>query len=150
MDISNLKWTKSITRDDGRWAYSYDELNTDSNFFGLHWKSDSIDNARRPQEKDLIILRQKGKVTHLVELVNNSIYDDEHNEGWIYRLVRIIWMADVWSNPPHQKDIFDCEICLMGGKAIDINNIQTLRERWDYQGGISGFQTHVMKKLKLA
>ena len=71
MDLTRLKWTKNINREDGEWAYSYKDIDDNSKIFNLHWKSDSYENAQKPQEKDLIILRQKGKVTHIVELLNN-------------------------------------------------------------------------------
>lgn len=149
MDFSKLKWTKNINREDGEWAYSYKEIDDKSKIFRLHWKSDSINNATEPEEGDLIILRQKSKVTHIVELLNSSIYEDESENPWIHRLVKAIWMADVWSEPPHQNDVFDYLLYLQGGKAMRLETMPTFKQRWDIEGGLSAFHKHIKKKLKL-
>lgn len=149
MDLTQLKWTKNIKREDGEWAYSYKNIDYNSKILNLHWKLDNFDNAGKPEERDLIILRQKGKVTHVVEFLNNSIYKEEPENNWIYRLVKVIWMTDVWSEPPHQNDVFDCSLNLQGGNAIKLENIRNLRQKWDNKGGMPSFQKHIQKKLKL-
>lgn len=150
MDLSQLKWTKNINREDGEWAYSHKFIDNHSKIFHLDWKSDSKTNAEKPQEKDLIILRQKGKVTHIVEFLNNSVYNEENPENnWIYRLVKVFWMPDIWSEPPHQNNIFDCQLNLQGGDAMELKNIQNLKHRWDAEGGVPSFQKHIQKKLNL-
>lgn len=56
MNLTQLKWTKNINQEDGKWAYSYQDIDNNLKIFNLHWKSNSRENARKPQEQDLIIL----------------------------------------------------------------------------------------------
>ena len=70
MDLTNLKWTKNITHPDNElWAYSDYER---GHLFKLNWKKNKI-NANKPQKDDLILLRQRGYVTHLVKVLDYSI-----------------------------------------------------------------------------
>ncbi|XHR85752.1 MAG: hypothetical protein ACFKPT_16460 [Gloeotrichia echinulata GP01] len=83
-------------RDDDKWAYSRYKVH---DLFKLAWK-DSEDNARKPEKDDLILLRQRGYVTHLVRVLD---YKPER-EDWkgdydIYRIVEVFWTID-FVNPP--------------------------------------------------
>lgn len=147
MNFNSLKWTKNINREDGRWAYTHREINSNL-IFSLHWKKQSENNARKPQEKDLVILRQKACVTHIVELLNNTIYYDDHN-GWIYRLVKVIWMADVWSEPPLQTKVFGCKLNLQGGDVMKLTNIKAISNTWK-DATIADFHKHIQRELNLA
>lgn len=74
MDLTKLKWTKNVNNNDGGWAYQNIDLN--SKIFSLHWKKKQEENAQKAEEGDLVILRQKTKVTHIVELLNNTLYQE--------------------------------------------------------------------------
>ncbi len=151
MNLNQLKWTKNINRDDGKWAYPHKDIDYNTKVFNLHWKPESYNNAAKPEKGDLAILRQKTRVTHIVEFIDSDApqKDLENNNKWICRLVKVIWMADTWSEPPHQKDLFDCSLHLEGGNIMKLENIQNLRQRWDAKGGMPSFQKHIQKKLKL-
>ena len=91
-------------------------------------------------------------MTHIVEFVDNATpqKDLEENNKWIYRWVKVIWMADVWHEPPHQNDIFNCSLKgLEGGNIMKLENIQSIQRRWQSEGEIADFQKHIQKKLKL-
>lgn len=148
LEEGKLKWTKNINREDGEWAYSHEEIN--SKIFNLHWKLESYNNAEKPPEKDLIILRQKGKVTHIVELLDNHAKNnDYHQEKWVYRLVKAVWMAEPWSEPPHQDDVFGCQINLQGGNIMELKNIEAFKKRWNPDEGMGDFHNHITEILKL-
>lgn len=151
MDLTELKWTKNINHqgDDKHWAY--EDINTDLKIFALHWKKPEYkDNAIRPKEGELIILRQRTKVTHIVKLLNNTLYnDDRDTEFNIYRLVQAVWIADYWSVPPDQDAIFGYHVPLQGGKVMELENLPTFKQHWDSRGGLPEFQKHILKVLKL-
>jgi hypothetical protein len=78
-------------------------------------------NASKPQREDLILLRQCGYVTHLVEVLD---YKPEH-EKWqgdfnIYRIVEVVWGID-WNNPPDSAradEVFGYPVKLQGGDVM--------------------------------
>lgn len=147
MDLTKLKWTKNVNHKDIEWAYQ--NIDLDSKVFELHWKPDNTENAQRPKEGELIIVRQRTRVTHIVELLNNTLYPAKTENCWIYRLVRAVWMAEFWSEPPKQDDVFGNSLNLQGGKVMEIENLSAFKERWSNKGGLSTFQEHVSKELKL-
>jgi hypothetical protein len=147
MNLNKLKWTKNVNHSDIEWAYQ--DINLNSKIFYLHWTSDSCDNARKPQEEDLIIIRQRSKVTHIVEILNNAVYGEKSENPWISRLVKAIWMAEFWSEPPNQDEIFGYKINYPSGKAIYLENSNKFNQYWDNKGGISAFQERIKRKLKL-
>jgi hypothetical protein len=147
MDLTKLKWTKNVNHSDINWAYQ--DIDFNSKVFNLHWKSDSLKNAQKPQEGDLIIIRQRTKVTHIVELLNNIVYEETSENSWIHRLVRAVWMAEFWTEPPKQDDIFGYKINYRSGKAIYLENSKNFNQYWDKKGGTSAFQQHIQEKLKL-
>lgn len=153
MNLTQLKWTKNIKREDGEWAYPRQDnihLLTD---FKLHWKPDSYKNSTNAEKGDLAILRQKAKVTHIVKFIDNDQpkEDPEQDNNWIYRWVKVIWMPDTdnWDTLPHQNDVFDCSLNLQGGKLTKLENIQNLTEKWDTKGGITSFQQYIKQKFNL-
>ena len=151
MNLNQLKWTKNIVREDGEWAYSYKDGIRTSSDFKLHWIPSSEANATKPEKGDIAILRQKARVTHVVEFVDNNVpqADLEQNNEWIYRLAKAIWMADVWNEPPHQNLIFDCSLNLQGGNIMRLENIENIKQRWKSEDGLANFQHHIKQKLEL-
>ena len=147
MDLTKLQWTKNVAREDGKWAYQQIDLN--SQIFELHFSPDAEKNARKPKEDELIILRQKTKVTHIVKVINNTLYPKKTQYDWIFRLVKAVWIAEFWSEPPEQNKVFGYRIKYQGGKAMKLEELPTFKQHWDCKGGINAFQQHVKKQLKI-
>jgi hypothetical protein len=141
MDLTGLRWTKNVKHqgDDKYWAY--DNINSENGFF-LHWKTEYKPNACKPNEGELIILRQRAKVTHIVKLLNNTLYDYRSGAEFdMGRLVRVVWMTKDWDNSPENKEVFGCSIEFPRfGKVIALENIREFKDHWDSNGGILGFQ----------
>ncbi|MBC6429559.1 hypothetical protein FM036_01215 [Nostoc sp. HG1] len=155
MDLNGLTWTKNVKPIDGEiWAYqNIDTIYPDLNIFALHWrnlKGRDENNARYPLEAELVILRQHGKVTHIVKLLNNQVYRDTNakDEFNIYRIVQVVWMTDNWDHPPEKNKVFGYDIKFPpNGKAIKLENIHAFQERWNAEG--LTFQQHVQKELNI-
>jgi hypothetical protein len=153
MELNQLKWTKNVKpQKSENWAYPAEEIHPELRIFPLYWKnSEHRDekNACDPQEGELILLRQWGKVTHIVELVNNRLYfnklaGDEFN---IYRLVQVIGIVTNWDKAPNNSEVFDCDINFpTNGKVIELKKIQDFKNRWSKEG-LEKFQEHIQKKL---
>ncbi|MEH2359601.1 MAG: hypothetical protein V7K58_07750 [Nostoc sp.] len=145
--LTELKWTKNVNHQGNDKYWAYQNIGLDLNIFRLNWKTEQAENAIKPQESELILLRQRGKVTHIVKLLNNTL-DEEHGEFGISRLVEVVWIADYWSVPPKQKMMFGYDVHLQGGKVMKLET-RTFNEHWGSRGGLVGFQNHVLKALKL-
>jgi len=146
-----LKWTKNVKRHDGDWAYSRYKVH---DLFKLAWK-DNEDNTRKPEKDDLIFLRQHGYVTHLVRVLD---YKPER-EDWkgdydIYRIVEVFWTIDFVNPPASVKadKMFDYEAVLhyRGGNVMKLDDLPAFKSRWDHDGGLKGFQTHIQSLLELS
>lgn len=148
MNLQNLKWTKNVRRSiEPKWAY---DLYGVKNLFKLAWKDNEI-NASKPQREDLILLRQHGYVTHLVEVLD---YKPEREQGKddfdIYRIVEVLWIIDDWENPPYSakaNEVFGYPIKLRGGNVMRLENMRLFQQHWQNQGGLTAFQKHVWTKL---
>ncbi|WP_298916866.1 hypothetical protein [uncultured Nostoc sp.] len=149
MDLTKLKWTKNVNHqgDDKYWAYQ--NIDPDLNTFRLNWKTEQAKNALKPQESELILLRQRTKVTHIVKLLNNTLHKEPPDgEFSISRLVEVVWIADYWSVPPEQKMMFGYDVHFQGGKVMKLET-PTFNEHWGSRGGLVEFQKHVLNALKL-
>ncbi|MEH2410347.1 hypothetical protein [Nostoc sp.] len=149
MDLTELKWTKNVNHqgDDKYWAYQ--NVGPVLNTFRLNWKTEQAENARKPEESELILLRQRTKVTHIVKLLNKTLYEDPPDgESSISRLVQVVWIADYWSVPPEQDIVFGYHVHLDGGKVMKLET-PTFNKHWGSRGGLVKFQNHVLKVLKL-
>ncbi|MBV5262257.1 hypothetical protein FLX56_28145, partial [Synechococcus moorigangaii CMS01] len=123
MDLSQLKWFKNVNPGSG-WAYANpdDMPLPEAKIFRLEWKSDKTD-AQKPNKGDLIALVQKAKVTHIVEVLDDTVYDTRKTEFGIYRVVKAIWMPPQgfdWSQLPHQKELLGPSILAMGGNIHEL------------------------------
>lgn len=65
MDLTELKWTKNVNHQGNDKYWAYQNIDPDSNIFPLNWKKKQANNALKPEKSDLILLRQRGKVTHM-------------------------------------------------------------------------------------
>ena len=151
MDLQRLRWTKNVKRDDGAWAYSDFKI---GDLFKLAWKDDEA-NASKPQKDDLILLRQKGYVTHLVKVLD---YKAER-EAWegdytIYRIVEILWTIDCDRPPSSAKadEVFGYSEVLkyQSGDVMELETLRTFKQRWDNNGGLGAFQEYVRDLFKLS
>ena len=154
MDLSELKWLKNVKPDQG-WAY--DRLNEmsipEARIFRLHWKNqDSKANAQKPVKGDLIALVQLAKVTHIVELLDNTVYENTEKEWGIYRIVKAVWMPPVgfdWSKLENQREIFCVKALPQDGDVHDLraDGMKKFNQSWKDLGELQGFQQHLDKIL---
>ncbi|WP_334698192.1 hypothetical protein [Nostoc sp.] len=148
MDFKNLNWTKSVTPQDELWAYSEFPIHY---LFKLNWKDNKI-NANKPQKNDLILLRQRGYVTHLVKVLDYKSEDDDWQGDFnIYRIVEIIWVIS-WENPPifaKADELFGYKEVLhyQGGDVMELNTLPSFNKHWDSNGGLDNFQNRVRTAL---
>jgi hypothetical protein len=154
MNLSQLKWTKNVKPQRSQnWAYTTEEIHLELKIFALYWRNwekRDVMNAGTPQEGELILLRQHGKVTHIVELVNNRVYFNQRagDEFNIYRLVQVLGITNNWDKAPDNSKVFDCDINFpMNGKVIKLENIQNLQKHWG-EGGLGKLQEHIEKNLQ--
>jgi len=150
MNLQNLKWTKNI-KPAGQepWAYQSFEIGS---LFKLAWKDDE-GNASKPQRADLILLRQSGYVTHLVEILDEK----PGREKWqgdfnIYRIVEVLWVID-WNNLPDSAksdEVFGYPVKLQGGDVMFLETMPTFQQHWQNQGGLPAFQERVRAMLNLS
>jgi hypothetical protein len=149
MNLTELKWTKNVNHQGNDKYWAYQNVGPVLNIFQLNWKTEQAENALKPEESELIILRQRTKVTHIVKLLNNTLYQETpEGEFGISRRVQVVWIADYWSVPPKQKMMFGYDVHLQGGRVMKLET-PTFNEHWESRGGLVGFQNHVLKALKL-
>jgi len=154
MNLTGLKWTKNVKDQDGRyWAYKdkNEYIEPAENIFGLNWKYNHSENACKPQKDDFIILRQHARVTHIVRVLDNELYKDlTAAEFSLYRMVKAVWMAADWHNPPTYEQVFGQKIFFpRDGKVIDLENMNFFQESWECKAGLLGFQNHVRQLLQI-
>ncbi len=152
MDLTNLKWTKNVRHPDGElWAYP--NVNTED-LFKLNWKKETS-NADKPQKDDLILLRQRGYVTHLVKVLD---YKHER-ESWegdynIYRIVETVWAIN-FNHPlvsAKSENVFEYVEVLtyQSGSVMELENLPSFKKYWDNKGGFEEFKNCVCIKLSLS
>ena len=147
MDLTKLKWTKNVNHPKKDWAYSYEDIDFKSKVFYLHWTEDSRSNAEIPKEEDLIIIRQRTNITHIVRVLNNTVYSESENLP--SRLVKAVWIAEFWNEPPEEESIFGYRLDYPSGKVLDLETSPKFNEHWNNKGGLSAFKKQVKQKLKL-
>ena len=151
MDLQRLRWTKNVKRGDDAWAYSQFKA---GDLFKLAWK-DNEANASKPQKDDLILLRQKGYVTHLVKVLDyKPEREDWESDYSIYRIVEVVWTSDCDYPPLSTKadEVFGYREVLdyQGGNVMELETLPTFRQCWDSDGGLGTFQEHVRDLFKLS
>jgi hypothetical protein len=150
MNLQSLKWTKNVRpKNDEPWAY---QAFKSGNLFKLAWKDDE-GNANKPQRGDLVLVRQSGYVTHLVEILD---YKSER-EKWqgdfnIYRIVEVLWVIDWQALPSSVKadEVFGYSVkAYQGGDVMFLETMPTFHQHWQNQGGLPAFQERVRAMLNL-
>jgi hypothetical protein len=153
MDLNKLKWIKNVNNPEGGWVYKHEEVTYPYLVpeFHLHWKTTALENAKKPNPSDLILLCQRTRVTHLVKVLDDIVHDDSDYEDFrLYRRVQVMWMAEKpWEEKaPHQNDVFGFDFRFRGGKAINLENVNAMQEYFD-EGELAAFQERVKEKLAL-
>ena len=162
MDLSKLKWTKNIRPDKkcADWAFKPErkallpmEL-PEASIFGLTWKNIHENNARKPEQGDLILLHQHAKVTHIAEFLDSKLYNNIDNSDWgIYRVVRAVWTPPLgkdWATLPHHDEMFGFDVFIMDGFAHNLDEpgrMPKFHQHWNDRGGLEGFQKHLATEL---
>lgn len=155
IDLTNLKWTKNVNHPDLKiyWAYQHDQIRYPFLVpeFNLHWKKGYADDAQRPQQEDIVILRQRTKVTHLVKILDDKYGVENNGEFPIFRRVQLLWMArEPWDSAPHQNNVFGFEVKLpRNGRIQDLGTITKLANQFDPLGGMTAFHAQVIQALEL-
>lgn len=152
MDLSQLKWLKNIRRKDGCWAYRHNDMQIpEARVFCLNWKrKNDQKNAQQPQKGDLIALVQLAKVTHIVEVLDDVVYDNNQNEWGIYRLVKAVWMPNEsfdWNNLKNIEEIFSTNHLPPSGSVYNFENMAWFKTNWKDSGSLQGFQQHASKSF---
>lgn len=156
MDLSELKWLKNVKPEHPGWAYDkVDEMPIpEARIFRLHWRGyNHKSNAEQPVKGDLILLNQRAKVTHVVEFLDNEVYENSEKEWSVYRVVKAVWMPPNgfdWRNLPHQKEILGIENLPQDGNAHNLSQPERMsqfNQYWKDLGGLQGFQEHLGKVL---
>ena len=147
MNLDNLKWIKYINPQ-GDEVRAYEEWKLDS-VFSLHWKADQINNAKQVQRSDLILLLQKGYVTHLVEVTDDSPRKVDDSEWGVVRDIRVLWVADFKheNHIPRQRDLFGyAPPGYAGGTVKKLENLKNISPTWN---SLDIFRRHVAGLLRL-
>ena len=154
MDLSRLKWFKNVKDHVHDWAYEkLDEMPIpEARIFRLHWRSQADkDNAQRPLKGDLVLLVQKAMGTHIVEMLDDVVYENAEKEWHIYRIVQVVWMPPEkvdWRDLPHQREIFGVEHLPQNGLLHRVPTDRMLQsEFWIDLGGLPRFQQHLSRLL---
>ena len=155
MDFSKVKWLKNIKPKPGPgWAYQSktDIQMLEAKIFQLHWRLKSDPSLNAPQKGDLMALVQHARVTHIVEVLDNSVYGND-NQWAAYRVVQAVWMPSTdldWHTLPHQKEIFGIENLPPDGSAHSLDQPDKMFQfnpYWKDRGGLKGFQQNLVQVL---
>jgi len=149
MNLQRLFWTKNIVHQgEEKWAYEQFRFRDE---FHLNWKNNKV-NANKPELGDLILLRQKGYVTHLIKVLDNELeYESRRGDFSIYRLVEVLWVID-WDTLPvsnKAEQIFNYPVRYRSGNVMNLTELPTFQKYWDKNGGLSAFQRQVREILDL-
>ena len=149
MDFSKVKWLKNIRPEQG-WAYQSktDIQMLEAKIFQLHWRLKSDPSITTPQKGDLMALVQHARLTHVVEVLDNTVYGN--GDEWAsYRVVQAVWMPSTdldWYSLPHQKEVFGVEHLPSNGYAHSLDQpdrMELFNQYWGDKDGLKGFQKHL-------
>jgi len=148
---SKILFLKNIRDPNGGWSYTLDHIrdmggDDESRVFEIYWRPTGR-GAKSASKGDLMILNQHAKLTHVVEMLDDDVRE---NEAGYFRWVRVVWMPEVndWSQLPHQKEILEFEPpTIGGGTAYTLANMSKLQTTWE---SFEAFQKHVFQVLTTA
>ena len=155
MDFSKVKWLKNIKPKPGPgWAYQSktDIQMLEAKIFQLHWRLKSDPSLTTPQKGDLMALVQHARLTHVVEVLDNTVYGN--GDEWAsYRVVQAVWMPSTdlnWDTLPSQKEVFGIEYLPPDGSAHSLDQpdrMELFNQYWRDKDGLKGFQKHLAHVL---
>jgi hypothetical protein len=126
----------------------------EASIFSLTWKNIHEENARKPEQGDLILLHQHARVTHIAEFLDSEPYNNISEPDWgIYRVVRALWTpppGKAWADLPHQNEMFGFGVFIMDGLAHNLDEpgkMAKFHEHWDIKGGLEAFRKHLAIEL---
>lgn len=151
MDLSSVNWIKVIAPDGGI-GYAYTRKHLESigknvldyngvTVFPLGFRNK---NASSPKLGEAIVLIQKGKLTHIVEVLDEVPYQEGE---WHFRLVKIIWWQPEidWVNLPPQSNFLGFDPSLMDGNPNEVRGNKRFKEKWN---DLEEFRQHLSKNLE--
>lgn len=93
-------------------------------------------------------------MTHIVEVLDNKVYEKDNSDWGVYRVVQAVWIPPCgkdWATLPHQDEMFGFNIFIMDGLAHNLEapgEMWKFHERWDKEGGLEAFQAHLARELE--
>ena len=143
-DFSKLKWIKVISDCSG-WAYTRDRIAAmpqgfDCNGVTVFPVGFRTAKADRVESADQLALIQKGKLTHVVEVIDCQPYQ---NGGWYHRVCRILWWDpehNDWQKLRPQKELLGFDPALRDGDIHTIEGLKRFKERWNSNNCMEEFR----------
>jgi len=112
-DPSRILFTKNVRPPNGNWAYTLERIQqmgfpVENRVFEIFWSSNKK-SIISPSKGDLMLLIQQAKITHIVEILDDDIRE---NEVGYFRWVRAVWMPEKkdWAGLPDQEKILGFRI----------------------------------------
>jgi hypothetical protein len=104
------------------------------------------ENVASTRVGDLIVLRQFGKVTHVVEVLDAEPQETGHADWPLELAVKTLWHRPR-KQAPHQSAVFGTSINIQRGQLHALLTNRQLKEFWEPQGGMANFQMHIAQYL---
>ena len=150
-NLSKLKWIKVISDDSG-WAYTRDRLKEmpqgfDCNGVTVFPLGFRTEKAAKIESGDQLALIQKGKLTHIVEVIDRQLYK---GGGWYHRVCRVLWWepkVNDWQNLRPQKELLGFDPALQDGDPHAIETLKRFGDRWNENGDVAGFRDFLEARL---
>ncbi|PHV63583.1 hypothetical protein [Cyanobacterium aponinum] len=158
MNLSRLNWVKVVTPEShwrSKWAYTAKELESKKNdkenvindngvvIFPLEFKNLK---ANDPKSGDLILLTQRAKVTHIVEVLDHQSFQSGE---FFNRYVRVIWWksdSDNLENLPHQDQVLGFHLNIQQSMPYKWESLKDFQEKW--KGEKDKFQIHLAMQIE--
>jgi transcriptional regulator with XRE-family HTH domain len=164
MNLSRLKWIKVVTPPfpkewKHKWALSPDELKDPELLAGPNEKIIQQNGltivplgfkqkgSEKLESGDLMALTQRGKITHIVEILDEQPYE---KGGWFNRYVKIVWWKPEikdWEELPSRETILGFNIHIFDGIPHEFTAFQSFHEEWDEKGGLEAFREYFENEL---
>jgi len=153
MNLEKLIWIKVVTLKNKKkdwpdgWAYLPSKLSSSS--FSLDFKKDEDKEkyVKEPKKGDLMLLAQHNKITHVVEILDNQISQEDSQ---FHHNVKVIWWeSDMdWNHLPLWKKVLGFDPKIQKGIPYRLESLAGFEKKWKSQeGGLSDFQKHVAAQL---
>jgi hypothetical protein len=104
------------------------------------------ENVASTRVGDLIVLRQFGKVTHLVEVLDAEPKETGHADWPLELAVKTLWHRPL-KKAPHQSEVFGTSINIQRGQLHALLTNKQLKEFWEVHGSMANFQIHITEYL---